>query len=1052
MPSENNEIVAEFITESREHLADIENQLLTIESQGTALDIELVNTVFRSVHSIKGAAGFLGFQTIGTLAHSLENVLNLMRNRELSPNAENVDVLLRAADALRGLINDIDHSNEVDVSTHVSALKRVIEGQASPAAQSNMSQTMTLAGPEGHGLHLTRQMLDTQNNRGQRLYVVDFDLIRDVQEKSKTPLALLKDLLTYGELLDSSMDHANWGSLEKGLPSQMRFVVLFGTMLEEAELVATAFEIPVERVRRVEPAEIETVTTPPAAQPKQSAASTAAPAATPAAAHDNQAPATAQDSAPAKAAAPGTPAETSIRVSISLLDHLMNLAGELVLGRNQLLQMIATKDSSRLEAVAAKLNQVTSELQETIMQTRMQPIGSVFNKFPRVVRDLSGKLGKQCDLVIEGKDVELDKSIIETIGDPLTHLVRNSVDHGIELPSVRTSRGKRPTGTITLKAYHQAGKVNIRISDDGAGIDAEKLKQKAVEKGLITAAQAREMSQRDAIRLIFHPGFSTAEKVTDVSGRGVGMDVVRTNIQKAGGVVEVETEVGAGTNINIKLPLTLAIIPSLIVRCGHERFAIPQVSISELVRIKASEISRKIERVSGAEVLRLRGNLLPLLRLSKALDIHSKYLDPATRTLKDNARQTITDRRVEPATDGDSPPSDRKERRGDTDAGALNIIVVETGHLRYGLIVDGLHDSEEIVVKPLGSHLKGTPCLAGATILGDGKVALILDIPGIATHCQLTMPAEDGKRQVEARTSQDRLDTQTLLLFTNDPSEQFGTPMSLISRIERIRADQIDSVGGQEVLQYRGASLPLLSLEHYTKSKPRAQQKTLYVIAFRVARQEVGLIAPTLVDIRNVSGQIDTVTFREPGINGSMVIDDKTTRLIDLMELARGGHPEWFNKTPTQEQAAAPQSAGGMPHILLAEDSAFFRSQVQGFLTGEGYSVLAAEDGSQAWDLLQHTDQPVTLVVTDIEMPRMDGYGLTRKIKSDSRFAHLPVIALTSLAGEEDVKRGTEAGVDCYQVKLDRDQLLEMVARYMKAAGRPAGSDTGRSSARTQES
>ncbi len=1070
MSMSNNEVVAEFIVESQEHLADIENQLLAIEAGGAAIDLELVNTVFRSIHSIKGASGFLGFTAIGELSHSMENVLNLMRGKELVPTSETIDVLLKAADVLRGMINVAEQSNGTDVSAHVTALKRIIEGGTTPAVQTSMKQTTEIPGPGGIVLRVTEHVLATQRTIGHRLYLVSIDLISEVEAKGMTPLAWVKGLLSFAELLDSRLDLVDGGGLDSELPGAMRFVALIGTVLEDPEIVATACKVP---VTQVQPAHIDQAAPAPATAPhppatvgpdatRTAAADTAATPVSPASApvepadaaaappiheevpspvHQEPAAAAPTASMSGSTTGPGTAAtsaggtETSIRVSVGLLDHLMNLAGELVLGRNQLLQMIATKDQSGLESVGGRLNQVTSELQEAIMQTRMQPIGSVFSKFPRVVRDLSSKLGKQCELVVEGKDVELDKSIIEAIGDPLTHLIRNSVDHGIERPGTRTAKGKKASGTVVLRAFHQAGKVNITITDDGTGIDAEKLKAKAIEKGLITTSAAREMSERDAIRLIFHPGFSMAEKVTDVSGRGVGMDVVKTNIQKAGGTVDVETQVGAGTTISIKLPLTLAIIPSLIVRCGEERYAIPQVNISELVRIKATEAASKIERVSGAEVLRLRGNLLPLVRLSKALEIQSKRLDPLPATLEDNLRENLADRRSGRA----APPEIEEHRSGadrrtDTAAGALNIIVVETGHLRYGMIVDGLHDSEEIVVKPLGSHLKGTPCLAGATILGDGRVALILDIAGIASHCQLAVPETEDDAEATEQGASGSGETHTLLLFTNEPSEQFGVPMGLIARIERIRTSQIDSVGGQDILQYRGSSLPLLSLDQHIKAKPRAQQDTVYVVVFRAAKQEIGLIAPNLVDIREVDAEVDTITFHQPGVMGSMVIDGKATRLVDLFELARTAHPDWFTG-----QTASDQGLKIKPRLLLAEDSAFFRNQLNGFLTDEGFEVVACEDGQVAWDKLQSADEPFSAVVTDIEMPNMDGYNLTHHIKQSPLYSHLPVIAVTSLGGQEDMRRGKEVGVDEYQVKLDRDQLIAAVRRLLKATNPTRG-------------
>jgi two-component system chemotaxis sensor kinase CheA len=517
------------------------------------------------------------------------------------------------------------------------------------------------------------------------------------------------------------------------------------------------------------------------------------------------------------------------------------------------------------------------------------------------------------------------------------------------------------------------------------------------------------MSDRDALRMIFLPGFSTAAEVTDVSGRGVGMDVVKTNIEKAGGTVEIDNHPGVGMSVNIRLPLTLAIVPSLIVCSGKERYAIPQVSISELVRIKAGEVNKKIEQVSGAEVLRLRGSLLPLVRLDKALGWSSQ-----------GAQEQAAD-----------TPADK----------ALHIIVVEAGHLRYGLIVDGLQDSEEIVVKPLGSHLKGTSCLAGATILGDGHVALILDVAGIAGHCRLSMPRENPDSRIAEAADRRTQEMQTVLLFTNDPQEQFAIPMGLISRLERIRASQIDSVGGQEVLQYRGSSLPLLSLENCIKAKGRPEQDTLYVVVFRVGRQEVGLVAPTLVDIRDIDAHLDIVTFREPGILGSTVVEDHATRLIDLVELVRVARPEWL----TEEITRNAKHTGNL--IFLAEDSNFFRKQMEDLFKTEGYEVKGHEDGAIAWQALQDCETLPDLVVTDIEMPNMDGYGLTAAIKGDPRFKQIPVIAVTSLAGQEDMERGRQAGVDDYQIKLDRDQLIEGVRRFLKSVNpAPAAMQTGRKS------
>jgi len=711
---------------------------------------------------------------------------------------------------------------------------------------------------------------------------------------------------------------------------------------------------------------------------------------------------------------------------------LMNLAGELVLARNQQLQTVAPKAHDRrrrrdnLDSVSARLNQVTSEIQEAVMQTRLQMVETVFSKFPRVVRDLCASLGKQCELIVEGEDVELDKSIIEAIGDPLTHLIRNAVDHGLESPAARLKAGKPPRGRIILKAFHQAGKVNLAVSDDGAGINLARVREKAVAKGILTADQARDMPDREILQLIFHPGFSTAEQVTNVSGRGVGMDVVRTNIERLGGAVDVQTQLGVGTTVNITLPLTLAIIPSLIVRCDGKRFAIPQASISELVRVKAAEVEGKLQHIRNAEVLRLRGNLLPLVRLSTALG-----MDSAEKTEKPAGARNV------------------------------NIIVVESGHLRYGLVVDALHDSQEIVVKPLGKHMKNCRCFAGATILGDGHVALILDVPGIAAQTCLSIREEKTRAEDDAAAAAAAAaeSTQAMLLFTNYGTEQFAVPMGVISRLERIRGEQVDSVGGQEVLQYRGVSLALLSLEKYIKAAPREEASRLYVIVFRVGRREVGLIAPQLTDIRRVSTEIDTTTFREPGVIGSVVIDNRATRLLDLIELTRAARPDWFPppaqvQIPVQAQSQSPARVPGQtsqatvpnapvaesrreghtPTILLAEDSGFFRKQLVNFLQADGYKVLACEDGEIAWNALNQPGHPeYDLIGTDLDMPHMNGFELAKKVRSAPDVGNLPIIAVTSLANEEDIERGKRAGIDEYLIKLDRDRLMAAVAEHLRA-------------------
>lgn len=1019
MFAEDTELLNDFVVESRDGLAEIEVDLLAIEAGGAEIDLDLVNKVFRAVHSIKGASGFLGLNVIGELAHNLEHVLSEIRNRHLVPTSPIVDQLLKSADQLKRLIEDVERSNAADVSTHVRELKRIDQHYQGANAAATAAPALAVAAVEAPvddaplGFAVSTEEIEGHRHQGQILEV-EFDLLGD-REASQL-VDLLQRLRDVGTLIDSYIDTHRWSGADH---DPLCWRILQATPLS-AEQFGTFFSLPKERVRpwtsapttvpaapistpsnvvdapspytatpavMSAPAQVEAVIAPTVPAPVVPGASSKA------AEHP-----VAGDAAPAKK---GSPADSNIRVNVSVLDRLMNLAGELVLSRNQLLQASGKEDRRALESACGRIDMVTSELQDAIMQTRMQPIGTVFGKFTRVVRDLSQQLGKKCELVIEGKDVELDRTIIEAIGDPLTHLVRNSMDHGLEKPEVRAQAGKNPVGTVTLAARHQEGKVLLSIQDDGAGIDAQRIKTKAVEKGVITAEAAATMSDRDAVQLIFAPGFSTAEQVTAVSGRGVGMDVVKTNIERLGGSVEIETVVGQGTTILVRLPLTLAIIPSLIASCGAQRFAIPQVSIQELVRVRREELTQRLGRVNKTEVLRLRGHLLPLVRL-----------------------RTIVARPDESAAAPD----------------VINIVVLETGRLRYGLVVDRLHDSEEIVVKPLGRHLKDVSYLAGATVLGDGRVALILDAGGLATRAGLDAQGQTewaGHDTTNDTTNDERIPT---LLFANHPQEWFGVPMAVVARIERIQATQIETVGHREVLHYRGGTLNLLNLEDCITARPREAQSRLYVIVFRHGGRELGLVAPEILDIRDLPANIDTTSFQEPGVQGSAILDGHAVRFLEVFDLGNTQHavgrrarqesgmePVYHTPmSPVTTNVAAPHP----PTILYAEDSGFFRNKVVKFLREEGWQVIACEDGQEAWEKLNQPSTQLDLILTDIEMPRMTGFELCTKVRRESRWKDVPILAVTSLAADADRAHGIHCGVTDYLVKLDRDQLLTALAKY----------------------
>jgi len=1114
MTIQDDETLQMYLEESIEHLATIENDFLEIEGDGANINEDLVNKVYRAAHSIKGGAGFMGLTNIKNLTHEMENILGKIRSREIVPTQPIVNTLLSASDTLKELMNDILNSNDKDIGEQIKALKDVLqkEPQTKPAKSKTKTKAKSTGAknappkkksppvskpavqPSGDELELifadgqdpltiTPDQVAPYIDQGKCVYLVRMSVEADILDRQKTCQGVLEEMEQTGVVLFSNFDLQPTAELDKDwMPAGQHMTVLFATILKPGD-ITVLFETADENVLELK-ADLQLYRLDGRPAGSSAAEATEAPTADeeqqiidqsagdmsedmPEPTIDDDwvdqpmAPETIEaEKHPAAQENPADSAmkknkfehETSLRVHVSLLDQLMTLAGELVLSRNQLLQSMLSSDRRSSEVAGQRIDLITSELQEAIMLTRMQSIGNVFNKFPRVVRDLASSLGKTVELSLEGKDVELDKTIIEAIGDPLTHLVRNSVDHGIETPNIRERLGKRPTGQIYLRAYHEAGQVNIEISDDGKGLNGNKLATKAVEKGLITDEQAKVMSNHEKINLIFLPGFSTADEVTDVSGRGVGMDVVKTNLDRLGGIIDIDSEPNKGTTIRIKLPLTLAIIPCQIVVTGGERYAIPQVNLEELLRIPADQIQKRIERVGNADVVRLRGNLLPLIRLSEVIGVESYYPHPRTGGYIESRRQGIADRRAkksplitpeeaaQDATSNKEQPSDTQERvernaeqRRYHAASALNIVVVSTGALKYGLVVDTLHDSEEIVVKPLGRDLKKCKGYAGATIMGDGRVALILDVSNLAHMAGLTS-VENSVRAAEVAASESeaariRRDKQSLLVFRSAENEQFAAPLSLVERIEKISRKDIEQVGGKQVIKYRGGSLPLFTIDQVADVKPLADAENLLVIVFIVSGREIGLLAIGPVDALESNLTIDGTTLRQPGIMGSAIINDSTTLLIDIVEIVQTLNPQWFKEAPV---AKDPEK--GAPTILFAEDSSFFRNQVKGSMEKEGFNVLEAEDGVIAWDLLKENADQISLVVTDIEMPNLDGFALTQRIKQNPSFSHLPVIALTTLAGEEDILRGKAVGIDDYQIKLDREKLIKSIHDFLKAA------------------
>jgi two-component system chemotaxis sensor kinase CheA len=595
--------------------------------------------------------------------------------------------------------------------------------------------------------------------------------------------------------------------------------------------------------------------------------------------------------AQAEARAPAL-SDSNIRVDVGLLDKLMNLVGELVLARNQILQFSTTQQDATFLNTTQRLNLITTELQEGVMKTRMQPIGNIWSKFPRVVRDMARACGKQVHLEMEGKETELDKTLIEAIKDPLTHLVRNAVDHGIEVPEKRAAAGKPAEGRLFLRAFHEGGQVNIEISDDGAGIDLEEVKQKALEKGLITSDQAARMSEREQLNLIFLPGLSTAEKVTNVSGRGVGMDVVKTNIERIGGAVDIQSRLGQGTTLKIKIPLTLAIIPALIVTSGGDRYAIPQVSLLELVRLEGEQARKGIEMIHGAPVHRLRGKLLPLVYLNRQLCVE-KNGDGSNWAAGEGKEVTMQAGAQIQSLDFGAVRS------------AANIVVLQADDHHFGLVVDEINDTEEIVVKPLGKQLKGLTTFAGATIMGDGRVALILDVLGLAQRANVVTEVRDrgvAEKAAEAEVHHD--DGESLLLLRGPDNGRMAMPLSLVARLEEFNRSSVERAEGRHVVQYRGQILPLIHLSSalaerrqqsrsVEPSEGGGESEKIQVVVYTDQDRSVGLVVDRILDIAHEKVSARKYLGRQ-GTLGSLVVQGRVTELLDVKGIIQAADPDFF--------------------------------------------------------------------------------------------------------------------------------------------------------------
>jgi len=660
---------------------------------------------------------------------------------------------------------------------------------------------------------------------------------------------------------------------------------------------------------------------------------------------------------------------STIRVTVDTLERLMTMVSELVLTRNQLLDIARQHDDTAFKTPLQRLSNVTAELQEGVMKARMQPIGHAWQKLPRIVRDLGKELGKDIEIEMQGEQTELDRQVLDLIKDPLTHMVRNSADHGLEHPAERLAVGKPAKGRIRLSAYHEGGQIVIEVADDGRGLDTRRIRDKALALGLAAEETLARMPDAQIHRLIFEPGFSTADKITNISGRGVGMDVVRNNIDQIGGMIDVKSVPGKGVVFTIKIPLTLAIVSALIVESAGHRFAIPQLSVVELVRVRAGSDNR-IDYIKDTPVLRLRNKLLPLADLRKLLAL---------------------------------PPA-QAPGKGEF------IVVTQVGAQLFGIAVDGVFHTEEIVVKPMSSRLRHIDVFYGNTILGDGSVILIIDPNGIARAIGAAAETVIGD-VAEADDGEDRDSLTSLLVFRAGPPQAKAVPLSLVTRLEEIDARTIELSNGRHMVQYRGQLMPLVSAGPDVAIRREGAQPLL---VFSDGDRAMALAVDEIVDIVEEKLDIQVVSDN-PGVLGCAVIRGQATEIIDVGHFLPLAYADWFRRKDVVPQRRRT--------LLLVDDSPFFRDMLSPVLQAAGYDVVTAADAREALARLRG-GKGIDIVVTDIDMPEMDGFTLVEALRRDPATASLPVIALSSHVSVESIERGRAVGLHDYVAKFDRAGLI----------------------------
>jgi two-component system chemotaxis sensor kinase CheA len=922
------DLLREFLTETSESLDTVDNQLVKFEQEPN--NAKILDNIFRLVHTIKGTCGFLGLPRLEALAHAGETLMGKFRDG-MPVTAEAVTLILSSIDRIKEILGGLEateaepEGNDQDL---IVQLHQMVErGMAAMGASPEAAAATAEPVPEKHN-------------------ATEGKLTYQVLERELRP----------GEV---SLDE-----LERAFRE-------------------TSIEVAAPEVAKPAPAKAEASVAKPAAKAEANPAAVEKapkPAAASAAARKSK------TVVEVDAGDGDRVANQSIRVNVDTLEHLMTMVSELVLTRNQLLEISRRNEDTEFKVPLQRLSNVTAELQEGVMKTRMQPIGNAWQKLPRIVRDLSGELNKQIDLEMHGADTELDRQVLDLIKDPLTHMVRNSADHGLETPAERAASGKPETGTIRLSAYHEGGHIIICIADNGRGLNTEKIKAKALQNNLVTEAELEKMTEAQIHKFIFAPGFSTAAAVTSVSGRGVGMDVVRTNIDQIGGTIDIKSVAGEGSSVTIKIPLTLAIVSALIVEAGGDRFAIPQLSVVELVRARANS-EHRIERIKDTAVLRLRNKLLPLMHLKKLLKID----------------------------DGSS---------SDPENGF--IVVTQVGSQTFGIVVDGVFHTEEIVVKPMSTKLRHIDMFSGNTILGDGAVIMIIDPNGIAKALGASgNTSHEIADENAAHRAAGAEQLTSLLVFRAGSTQPKAVPLGLVTRLEEIAAEKIELSNGRSMVQYREQLMPLVQMSGVSIRSSGSQP----ILVFADEGRSMGLVVDEIIDIVEERLNIE-VAGSSDGILGSAVIKGQATEVIDVGHFLPMAFADWFTRKEMRPSLSA-QS------VLYVDDSAFFRNMLAPVLKAAGYKVRVANSAQEGLAALR-SGQSFDVVLTDIEMPDMNGFEFAETIRADAHLSSTPIIALSSLVSPAAIERGRQAGFHDYVAKFDRPGLIaalkEQTAEQHRAA------------------